>query len=224
MTTLLNTTTPSTTSSSASTTDIAANTAAATQQMFTQLLVAEIQNQDPTNPTDPTQYVNQLATLSQTESMQSLTTLTSNNGSVLQSLQVLALGAQVGSDVSVTGTSVTLGTSKVSGDFTLANASSATTLELTDSSGGKHDLSLGTQAPGTVPFTIDPAALGLAPGAYTMAVITSSSETPPIDITGTIGSVRLSSSGSVMLNVSNVGDVAPTAVTGFNGKNAVAAN
>jgi flagellar basal-body rod modification protein FlgD len=202
----------------------ATNSSDSTEQMFTQLLVAQIQNQDPLDPTDPTDFVNQLATLSQTESMSTLSTLTSNNGSILQSLQVLALGAQVGSNVSVTGTSVTLGTTAVSGDVTLANASSSTTLELTDSSGAKHDITLGTQAPGTVPFTIDPAALGLAPGAYTMSVLTSSSENPPIDITGTLGSVRLSATGSVVLSVSNVGEVAPSAVTGFNGKSTTVAS
>jgi flagellar basal-body rod modification protein FlgD len=196
----------------------AANDASATEEMFTKLLVAQIQNQDPLSPTDPTQFVNQLAQLSQTESLQNLSTLTSNNASVLQSLQVLALGAQVGSSVSVTGTSVNVNTDKISGSITLANTEASTTLELTGSDGKKHDLVLGSQAPGTVPFTIDPAALGLAPGTYSMAVLTSSNEDAPIDVSGTLGSVRLSASGSVVLNVSNVGEVAPSAVTGFNGK------
>jgi flagellar basal-body rod modification protein FlgD len=196
----------------------AANDASATEDMFTKLLVAQIQNQDPLSPTDPTQFVNQLAQLSQTESLQNLSTLTSNNASVLQSLQVLALGAQVGSSVSVTGTSVNVATDKISGSITLANTESSTTLELTGTDGKKHDIVLGSQAPGTVPFTIDPAALGLAPGTYSMAVLTSSNEDAPIDVSGTLGSVRLSASGSVVLNVSNVGEVAPSAVTGFNGK------
>jgi flagellar basal-body rod modification protein FlgD len=34
---------------------------------FLQLLVAELQNQDPTNPTDPTQYMSQLASFSSVE-------------------------------------------------------------------------------------------------------------------------------------------------------------
>lgn len=196
----------------------AANDASATEEMFTKLLVAQIQNQDPLSPTDPTQFVNQLAQLSQTESLQNLSTLTSNNASVLQSLQVLALGAQVGSSVSVTGTSVNVASDKITGSITLANTENSTTLELTGSDGKKHDIVLGSQAPGTVPFTIDPAALGLAPGTYSMAVLTSSNEDAPIDVSGTLGSVRLSASGSVVLNVSNVGEVAPSAITGFNGK------
>jgi flagellar basal-body rod modification protein FlgD len=205
-------------SSAAGSAVAASSDAAATQDMFTKLLVAQIQNQDPLSPTDPTQFVNQLAQLSQTESLQNLSTLTSNNSSVLQSMQILALGAQVGSNVSVTGTSVNVATDKISGNITLADTESSTTLELTGSDGKKHDIALGSQNAGTVPFTIDPGALGLAPGTYTMAVITPSNEDAPIDINGTLGSVRVSGTGSVVLNVSNVGEVAPSAVTGFNGK------
>src|ERR1700761_8917448 len=85
-------------SSAAGSAVAASSDAAATQDMFTKLLVAQIQNQDPLSPTDPPQFVNQLAQLSQTESLQNLATLTSNNSSVLQSMQILALGAQVGSN------------------------------------------------------------------------------------------------------------------------------
>lgn len=41
--------------------------AAPTQQMFLQLLVAQIKNQDPLNPTDSTQFVSQLAQFSELE-------------------------------------------------------------------------------------------------------------------------------------------------------------
>jgi flagellar basal-body rod modification protein FlgD len=47
------------TSSSSSTTTPA--TPPVTENMFLQLLVAQLQNQDPTNPTDSTQFVTQLA-------------------------------------------------------------------------------------------------------------------------------------------------------------------
>ena len=38
-----------------------------TEQMFLQLLVAQMKNQDPTNPSDPTQFVTQLAQFSELE-------------------------------------------------------------------------------------------------------------------------------------------------------------
>ena len=40
---------------------------APTEQMFLQLLVAQLQNQDPMNPTDSTTFVSQLAQFSELE-------------------------------------------------------------------------------------------------------------------------------------------------------------
>ena len=40
---------------------------APTEQMFLQLLVAQLKNQDPMNPTDSTQFVSQLAQFSELE-------------------------------------------------------------------------------------------------------------------------------------------------------------
>jgi len=204
------------------TANIAGNTAAQTQDMFTKLLVAQIQNQDPLSPTDPSQFVNQLTQLSQTESLQNLSTLTSANASVLQSLQVLAMGAQVGSDVMVESDTVQVDGSKISGQINQASSSSETTLLLTGVDGVQHAVSLGMQAAGAVPFTIDPTALGLPSGSYQVSATTSSQETPSVDVTGRLNGVRLSSSGSVLLNVANVGDISPSAITGFNGKSSTA--
>jgi flagellar basal-body rod modification protein FlgD len=170
------------------------------------------------SPTDPAQFVQQLAQLSQTQSMQSLASLTSANASILQSMQVLALGAQVGSDVMAETATVKLNGTKVNGQMELANANSTTKLILTGSDGAKHEISLGAQAPGTVPFSIDPTALGLPAGTYSMSVETSSKEVPAVDLAGRLTSVRMSGSGSVVLNVGNIGEIAPAAITAFNGK------
>jgi len=45
----------------------AAASSAPNEQMFLQLLVAQIQNQDPTSPADPSQFVGELAQFSQLE-------------------------------------------------------------------------------------------------------------------------------------------------------------
>ena len=57
-------TTTSTTSSGASS---SLGGSAPSQQMFLQLLVAQLKNQDPLSPTDSTQYVSQLAQFSELE-------------------------------------------------------------------------------------------------------------------------------------------------------------
>ena len=192
----------------------------ATQDMFTKLLVAQIKNQDPLAPTDPSQFVNQLTQQAQTEAMQNLSSLTSANASVLQSMQVLALGAQVGSEVMVNSETVQLDKSKVSGSIALAAGTTKTTVTLTGLDDKEYKIELGAKSAGTVPFTIDPVALGLPAGTYSMKVSTSGTEKPTVDIAGKLNSVRLSSGGSMILSVSNLGEVNPGAITGFNGKTA----
>ena len=203
--------------STASGTTPLANGTSESQEMFTKLLVAQIQNQDPLSPSDPAQFVQQLTQLSQTEALQNLASLTSNNASVLQSMQVLGLGAQVGSNVMASATSVQLDGAKVGGAVTLGSNSSKTTLVLTGTDGVAHELALGPLTAGTSPISIDPTAMGLPAGSYKMQVVTSSGENPPVDIAGRLNSVRLGSNGSIVLNIANVGEVAPSAITAFNG-------
>ena len=57
--------TPPTTAAAAATATAAATTV--DYNSFLQLLVQEMQNQDPTNPSDPTQYLSQLASFSNVE-------------------------------------------------------------------------------------------------------------------------------------------------------------
>jgi len=207
------------TGTSASTgTSITGNSASEASDMFTKLLVAQIRNQDPLSPTDPAQFVQQLTQLSQTETLQNLSNLTSANSSILQSMQVLSLGGQVGSNVMAETTSVKLdGKTAVTGQTTLEVASSATKLVLTGTDGVEHTINLGVQAPGSVPFTIDPAKLGLEEGSYTMKVTTSTGAAPTIDIQGRLNSVRLGATGTVVLNVANIGETSTAAITAFNG-------
>lgn len=195
-----------------------------TSTMFTKLLVAQIQNQDPLAPSDPSQFINQLTQLSQTEALQNVGNLTSANASILQSMQVLALGAQVGSDVQVVATDVKLDTAKVKGEISLSSNSTKTTLILTGLDGREHKVELGSQSAGAVPFAIDPVAMGLSGGSYKMRVETSSKEVPQIDLLGRLNSVRLGSGGAVVLNVANVGETSPAAITAFNGVAKTASN
>jgi flagellar basal-body rod modification protein FlgD len=190
----------------------------ATQDMFTKLLVAQIKNQDPLAPTDPSQFVNQLTQQAQTEAIQNMAALTSSNASVLQSMQVLALGAQVGSEVTVNSPTVQLDSSKVNASIALTANSNKTTVTLKGSDDKEYTIELGSKAAGTVPFAIDPVALGIPAGNYTMTVTTSSGDKPTVDITGKLNNVRLSATGTMVLNIANVGDINPGAITGFNGK------
>jgi flagellar basal-body rod modification protein FlgD len=209
-----------TTGGSAATDPVTASSAPVSQDrdMFTKLLVAQIRNQDPLSPSDPTQFVNQLSQLSQTEALQKLSQTTSASASVLQSLQVLAMGAQVGADVSVSTSSLRLDGASVSGNVMLPAASASTKLVLTGADGAAHEIVLPAHGAGALPFTIDPAALNLAPGTYTLQAQSASGGNPQVEVTGRLDSVRMSATGGVLLQVANVGEVDPSAITGFNGK------
>jgi len=67
MATAVNPVAGSSASSSASSSSSTSGVPAPTEEMFLQLLVAQLQNQDPLNPTDSTQFVSQLAQFSELE-------------------------------------------------------------------------------------------------------------------------------------------------------------
>jgi flagellar basal-body rod modification protein FlgD len=186
------------------------------RDMFTKLLVAQIQNQDPLSPQDPTTYVNQLSQLSQTEALQNMSQSSSANASLLQSLQTLAMGGQVGSTVTVATNTLQLDQDKVSGNVQLDGISADTKLVLTGADGQQHAIDLGPGS-GAQSFTIDPAALGLAPGSYTIQAKPADGSSPSIEIAARLNSVRVAN-GGVVLQVAGIGQVDPSAITGFNGK------
>lgn len=192
--------------------------ASETTDMFTKLLVAQIRNQDPLEPSDPAQFVNQLSQLSQTEAMQSLAKINSASASVLESLQALTLGAQVGADLQVSTASVRLDDKPLKASLTLNSPSAVTSVSLTGVDGKVHTLELGSRGAGPQAFAIDPVALGLAPGNYALKVTTSNGAVDAIDVIGRLDSVRMSASGGIVLKVAGIGDVAPAAVTGFHGR------
>lgn len=187
------------------------------RDMFTKLLVAQIQNQDPLAPQDPTTYVNQLSQLSQTEALQNLSQMTTANASILQSMQTLAMGSQVGSEVTVVTNSLKLEGGAVHGSIQLNGASSATSLVLTGQDGQQHTIELGAHGSGSQSFTIDPDALGLPPGTYAIQAKPSDGTSPQIEVAARLNSVRVAN-GGVVLQVANVGEVDPSSITGFNGK------
>lgn len=196
----------------------AAQQASEHRDMFTKLLVAQLRNQDPLAPQDPSQFINQLTQLSQTEALQKLSDTTAASASILQSMQVLAMGAQVGSEVSVATSSIKLGTDKVRGNIMLGGASAATKLVLTSAGGQQHTIELPAHGAGPLAFTIDPVALKLPPGTYTLKAQAADGTNPHIEVTGRLDSVRMSANGGVLLQVANIGEIDPSAITGFNGK------
>lgn len=187
-------------------------------QLFTTLLVAQIKNQNPLEPQDPSEFVAQMTQLSQMEALQALASQSSANNAMLESIQVIALGGQVGSQVSVATDRVTVGSEPIDGHFSLEDGSAEVAVVVQSASGQQRRIQLGTRNAGDVSFTIDPQALGLVPGTYSVRVEAASGASPSIEITGTLENVRLSGSQGLVLNVAHVGQVAPAAITAFNGR------
>ncbi|HSD40190.1 MAG TPA: flagellar hook capping FlgD N-terminal domain-containing protein [Rhodocyclaceae bacterium] len=189
----------------------------APSELFTTLLVAQIKNQNPLEPADPSEFVGQLTQLSQMEALQKLVSQGSGNAAIMENMQLLSLGAQVGSQVGVRTDSLKIGTDTVKGSFTLASSSASTAVVLTDVAGRKYRIEMGTQNPGEVPFKLDPVALGVPAGQYTLSVDAASGEVPGVDVVGELQSVKLGSNG-VVLRVAGLGEVSSSMVTAFNGR------
>ncbi|WP_333901706.1 flagellar hook assembly protein FlgD [Enterobacter wuhouensis] len=194
------------------------NTAAGMNNLFMQLLVAQIQNQDPLNPTDGTEYVGQLAQLTQVQSMETMSQLMANNAVLMDNLQTLTTGNLVGQKVMVqTDTVETDGSTSIDGRLTLDHAANTVTVIVKDESGNETKIELGKQEKGSVDFSIDPEALGLKEGKYSLSVVTDTEETKvPIEVGGVVNNVRIPLDGSpTVLNITGIGEVAYNNITQF---------
>lgn len=186
--------------------------------MFTKLLVAQIQNQDPLAPMEASQFVTQFAQMSQVEAMQTLANLSAATAAMQESMLVVTLGSQVGSMVRVRADSVALGEDTVKGGFTLESSASDVEVILTGPDGAEHKISLGAQQAGDVDFEIDPAAHDLPPGNYKVRVATDSGEKPNVELIGELESVRLGANGRVILQIAGIGEADTADITRFLGR------
>lgn len=194
----------------------AVNVSDATQleNNFLTLMVAQIQNQDPTKPVDSTEFLNQFAAMSQVKSLENMASLSKSNLVLLDNLQTLTAAGLVGQEVKVAAGQLELGVDKVRGEINLEHAAGKLALVVTDSNGVKKEIDLGSQAPGRVPFELDPKALGLAPGSYKVEVQSDSGEYPKVEVAGRVTQVRVSAEGPV-LEVVGVGSVPFYNITEF---------
>lgn len=181
---------------------------------FLTLMVAQIQNQDPTKPVDSTEFLNQFAAMSQVKSLENMASLSKSNLVLLDNLQTLTAAGLVGQEVKVATEQLELGVDKVRGEINLEHAAGKLALVMTDSNGVKKEIDLGSQAPGRVPFELDPKALGLAPGSYKVEVKSDSGEYPKVEVAGRVTQVRVSAEGPV-LEVIDVGSVPFYNITEF---------
>lgn len=104
---------------------------------FLTLMVAQIQNQDPTKPVDSTEFLNQFAAMSQVKSLENMASLSKSNLVLLDNLQTLTAAGLVGQEVKVATEQLELGADKVKGEINLEHAAGKLALVVTDSNGVK---------------------------------------------------------------------------------------
>lgn len=184
---------------------------AETQDRFLNLLVTQLQNQDPLNPMDNAQVTSQMAQLSTVNGINQLNnTLLALSGQmdVSQSMQAANL---IGKEVLVPGNKISLGsapddpTAKESTPFGVDIMAPATKVVVTvlDASGkAVRQIELGPQPVGVMTVQWDgkdDGGLPMADGAYTIQVAAMDADANPVSVEalryGKVSSVAYSSNG-----------------------------
>jgi flagellar basal-body rod modification protein FlgD len=191
----------STTSSSSS-----SSTSSLGKDDFLQLLVTQLNNQNPLDPQDNSEFVAQLAQFSSVESLENLNTSVESILSNYQSSQALQASSLVGRSVIIESSASVVDTSSgMSGSVVMPSSGSDVTVNVYDSSGSLvKTIDLGTQSSGTVDFSwdgTDEDGETLDSGTYTFSATASISGTSTALTTylpATVSSVTLGSDGSDM--------------------------
>ncbi|CAJ1773906.1 flagellar hook capping protein [Aeromonas salmonicida subsp. achromogenes] len=205
------------TSQRVATPDIAPNSAAAGQNPqggmqlrneFLQMMVAQIQNQDPTNPLDGAQYVTQLAQFSMVEGVESLKVLQQKSINMMDTQQVLQSTDLIDKEVMVPSKTLTQSAEKgIRGQIELAGAADQVELKVYDEHGTLvATKNWGDSKAGGLDYELPP----LPAGEYSFAVKASLDgvvTTSKNFVASKVERVTLPGTGEIMLQVAGVGDV-----------------
>jgi flagellar basal-body rod modification protein FlgD len=185
---------------------------------FITLMLAQLQNQDPTSPVDSNTFLTQLAQLSEVQGITSLNTNFSSLSSSLTSNQAMQASSLLGHQALVNSSTATIaaGAATVTGAVNVPQTTSQVTLSIANSSGAVvNQINLGAQSAGLANFSWDGTTSNgsQAPaGTYTLSAqyagATSASAAATTLVNGTVESVSMGAgSTGLTLNVSGVGSV-----------------
>jgi flagellar basal-body rod modification protein FlgD len=208
---LLDTMNGTSASSSSSSASSSGSSASDLQQTFLQLLVTQLQNQDPTNPMDSSQMTSQLAQIDTVSGIQSLNTSLSSLSTQLAAGQNAQAALLIGSSVLAPSSSVTVsGGAATQIGVSLPSAASDVKLTVTNSSGQVvSTVDLGAQQAGNVPVTWTPkdsSGNALPDGTYTLsatATVNGQSSTATTLSAAQVQGVVQQADGSAGLTLSN---------------------
>ncbi|HEY2000092.1 flagellar hook assembly protein FlgD [Paraburkholderia sp.] len=186
-------------------------TGAGLQSTFLQLLITQMQNQDPTNPMDSSQMTSQLAQINTVTGISQLNTSLASLSTQLNAGQTSQAALLIGSSVLAPGNSVTVASGKAS-TFGVQLASAATDMQINVvNSSGKivNTIDLGAQPAGTVPVSwtpVDSSGNPLPDGTYTITAtgtVNGKAGTATTLTAGTVQSIVQGTGGAPSVVLSN---------------------
>jgi flagellar basal-body rod modification protein FlgD len=184
---------------------------------FITLMLAQLQNQDPTSPVDSNTFLTQLAQLSEVQGITSLNSSFGTLSSSLTSNQAMQASSLLGHQALVNSSTATIAAgATVTGAVSVPQTTSQVTLSITNSSGALvSQINLGAQSAGLANFSWNgtmgngsPAPAGTYTLAATYAGATSGGTAATTLVNGTVESVSMGAgSAGMTLNVAGVGSV-----------------
>lgn len=183
---------------------------------FLQMMVAQINNQDPMDPLDGTQYVTQLAQFSMVEGVEGLRVQQQQAASSLDSLQVLQSTNLVGQTVLAPAREIRLAQPEVlQGQLVLSEPAERIGLAVYDSAGNLvARRAWGASGSGRLDFALPE----LPAGEYRLAVEASQAgvaSQPAVYLAQPVERVSLPGDGSIALTVAGIGEVPLFSITEF---------
>jgi flagellar basal-body rod modification protein FlgD len=175
---------------------------------FLQMMVAQIQNQDPTNPLDGAQYVTQLAQFSMVEGVEGLKVLQQKSINMMDTQQVLQSTALIDKEVMVPSQTLSQKDEQsIRGQVELTGAADLVELKVYDKHGTLvATKSWGESKPGGLDYELPP----LPAGEYSFevkAALAGVATTTKNYVASKVERVSLPGTGEIMLQVAGVGDV-----------------
>jgi flagellar basal-body rod modification protein FlgD len=200
------TTSTATTSTASSTSSTSATGLSSTD--FLNLLVSELQNQNPLDPTNSTDFITQLTSYANFDQQQTLNSNLNTLVSSFNSLLTLNSSNYIGQTVTAKGDTGTLQSGQVAFGYSLNSAAAAVTLTVKDSSGNAVWSGSGTASAGSNSFTWDGTTTSGTQltdgGQYSLTVSATDSTGQSVygytTVTGKVTSID-NSSGTPMLNI-----------------------
>lgn len=191
------------------------------QDVFLELMITQMRNQNPLDPQDNSEFVAQLAQFSSVEGLDKLNTTTENMSSLYQSSQALQASSMVGRTVKVeTETAILQAGGAISGTIDVPTSTNSLEMNIYNSAGELVDhKELGPQAFGDISFAwsgVGEEGEALPGGTYRFEVLASTedggSEQLSTALSANINSVSVGNNGVLTLNVAGVGPVSMASV------------